>query len=213
MRNTLNIQPVIPFKLGRTLNVITRVIVPVIFQPDISKEKIGYFGLGDINPSFFFSPAHPGNVIWGVGPSFLLPTATLPELGTGKWSAGPGFIFLIQPGNLTLGAYTVNVFSFAGDKKREEINLMNFNPYFAYTLPKKFYLTSSPIITVNWNADKGNKTLLPLGFGIGKIALIDKQYMNFSIQYYVYIVKSRQLNGPDGQLRLQWTLLFPYRKK
>ena len=96
MRNTLNIQPVIPFKLGRTLNVITRVIVPVIFQPDISKEKIGYFGLADINPSFFFSPAHPGNVIWGVGPSFLLQPQLYRNWERGNGLQAPVLFFLFN---------------------------------------------------------------------------------------------------------------------
>src|SRR5262249_40392122 len=45
----------------------------------------GANGLGDLNPSFFLSPAHPGKLIWGVGPTFLLPTATDPTLGQGKW--------------------------------------------------------------------------------------------------------------------------------
>jgi hypothetical protein len=29
-----------------------------------------------MNPSFFFSPANPGKMIWGFGPTFLLHTAT-----------------------------------------------------------------------------------------------------------------------------------------
>ena len=211
MRNTLNIQPVIPIKLSSKLNIITRVIVPIVSRPDIGQEKLSYFGLGDINPSFFFSPIHPGKLVWGIGPSFLLPTATLPELGLGKWAVGPGFIILVQPGRTTVGAYTVNVFSFSGDEN-QRVNLMNFNPYLSYTFPSKFYLTSSPIITINWKGSEGNKALVPVGGGIGKTVKIDQQFMSFSIQYYVYVVKSKQLNGPDGQLRLQWALLFPNKR-
>jgi len=212
MRNTLNIQPIIPIKISSTLNIITRIIVPIISKPDISQEKLGYFGLGDINPSFFFSPIHPGKLVWGVGPSFLLPTATLPELGLGEWALGPGFIILVQPGKLTIGAYTVNVFSFSKEEA-DRINLLTFNPYMSFTFPSKFYLTSSPIITVNWKGTPGNKTLVPVGGGAGKTVRVGEQFMNFSIQYYVYVVKSKQLNGPDGQLRLQWGLLFPHKNK
>jgi hypothetical protein len=209
MRNTLNIQPVIPVKLSAGVNLITRTIVPIVSQPLVNDEKLSYFGLGDINPTFFISPAKHGKLIWGFGPSFLLPTATLPELGTQKWSVGPGLVLLIQPGHLTLGAYTTNVFSFAGNKTRKEVNLLAFNPYMSYQLPAKFYLTSSPIISVNWNASKGNKTLVPLGLGVGKISVVGKQPMNFSIHYYVYVVKHKQTSGPESQLRLQWVLLFP----
>jgi predicted small lipoprotein YifL len=60
-RNTvLQFQPVIPFQLGRNWNLITRTIAPVLSQPDITQQHGGTFGLGDINPSFFLSPANPG---------------------------------------------------------------------------------------------------------------------------------------------------------
>jgi hypothetical protein len=213
MRNTLNIQPVVPFKLNQKLNLITRTIVPVISKPVETEKQVSYFGLGDINPTFFISPAHHGKLVWGVGPSFLLPTATLPELGEGKWCVGPGAICLIQPHRWTLGAYMTNVFSFAGDKERQEVNFLTFNPFASYVLPKKFYLSSSPIISVKWNASNGNKVILPVGLGLGKITTVGSQPMNFSVHYYVNVVTHDEPSGPDGQLRLQWTLLFPHRKK
>jgi len=37
--------------------------------------KSGYYGLGDMQPAFFFSPKK-SKVIWGAGPQLLLPTAT-----------------------------------------------------------------------------------------------------------------------------------------
>ena len=51
--------------------------MPISYQPNLDQH--GWRGLpdfGDINPTFFFSPANPGRVIWGVGPAFVLPTAT-----------------------------------------------------------------------------------------------------------------------------------------
>src|SRR5215831_107462 len=42
MKNTLNVQPVIPFRLNGSWNLITRTIVPVIFEPDYYQEKLGY---------------------------------------------------------------------------------------------------------------------------------------------------------------------------
>ena len=63
----------------------SRWITPVIAQPRFSPIDGREFGLGDLNPSFFLSPKKPteGGIIWGIGPTFLLPTATevpvLPE--------------------------------------------------------------------------------------------------------------------------------------
>jgi hypothetical protein len=41
-------------------------------------------GIGDMQPSFFFSPKKAGKLIWGAGPVFQLPTATDDYLGQGK---------------------------------------------------------------------------------------------------------------------------------
>src|SRR5262249_1800807 len=61
----LNVQPVIPIPLGNDWNLITRTIMPIINQPSPVDGVESAAGLGDINPSFFFSPAKPGKFIWG----------------------------------------------------------------------------------------------------------------------------------------------------
>ena len=40
--------------------------------------------MGDWNYSMFVSPAKPGSVIWGIGPSITFPTATDGQLGSRK---------------------------------------------------------------------------------------------------------------------------------
>jgi hypothetical protein len=68
------------------------------------------------------SPAKPGKLIWGVGPSLLLPTATYTTLGQGKWGAGPSLVLLAQPEHWTIGMVTNNIWSFAGNKERTPVN-------------------------------------------------------------------------------------------
>ena len=104
--NVLNIQPVIPITLG-DWNIISRTIAPLIYQPglatlpsetfELSQFNSSHFGLGDINQSFFFSPANATGLIWGVGPTFDLPTATATALGSGKFSMGPAAVALVIP--------------------------------------------------------------------------------------------------------------------
>src|SRR5208282_4845482 len=94
-QNVMNIQPVIPISLSEKWNLITRWITPVIYQPlpvplpsGQLEQQTGVYGLGDINPSFFLSPKK-SKVIWGVGPTFVFPTATnTTYLGQGKLSVG-----------------------------------------------------------------------------------------------------------------------------
>ena len=77
-RATLNFQPVVPITLNEDWNLISRTILPIITQEDVFGPSGTQSGLGDITQSFFFSPKQPGpgGIIWGVGPVFLIPTAT-----------------------------------------------------------------------------------------------------------------------------------------
>src|SRR4051812_27275050 len=116
-QNVLNIQPVIPVRISENWSLINRIIVPIVFQPDLTVGNLGTMGLGDINPTFFLSPAKPGKLIWGLGPVFLLPTATNRVLGQGKWSGGPSAVPLRQPRHWTLGVLVSNVWNFAGESE------------------------------------------------------------------------------------------------
>jgi hypothetical protein len=110
----LNVQPVIPLKLSDNWNLIARIITPIINQPALFPGTDSAFGLGDINPTFFLSPAKPGKLIWGVGPTFTLPTATDAQLGSGKWSMGPAGVALTIQGPWVLDALVNQQWSFAG---------------------------------------------------------------------------------------------------
>src|SRR5262249_528093 len=59
---------------------IIRWIIPVIWQPIPDVKELGFFGLGDMQPTFFLSPKKPafGKLIWGVGPALQIPTAARP---------------------------------------------------------------------------------------------------------------------------------------
>ena len=102
----LNVQPVIPIKLTEDWNLITRTIMPIINQPSLfpADASESAFGLGDINPTLFLSPAKPGKLIWGVGPTMTLPTATDNRLGSGKWSLGPAAVALMHGRPWVFGA-------------------------------------------------------------------------------------------------------------
>jgi hypothetical protein len=69
----LNVQPVIPISLGPDWNLITRTITPIINQPSPAPGIDSAFGLGDINPTLFLSPAGSADFIWGVGSTFTFP--------------------------------------------------------------------------------------------------------------------------------------------
>ena len=87
-RFILNVQPVIPFSVNKDVNLIVRVIAPLISQPPLADGGVAASGIGDITTSFFVSPAHSKRLIWGAGPVFVLPSTSEATLGSGKWSGG-----------------------------------------------------------------------------------------------------------------------------
>jgi len=207
VQNVLNIQPVWPFSINENWNLITRTIIPVISQPEIIPGDGRTFGVGDINFTAAFSPAKPGKIIWGVGPVFLLPTATDDVLGTKKWGIGPSVVALKIQAPWVYGALINNVWSVAGDDDRADVNQMLLQPFVNYNLPKGWYITSAPIITANWEADSDNRWTVPIGAGVGKILRIGKQPINAQLSGY-YNVETPD-EAADWQIRLQVQLLFP----
>jgi hypothetical protein len=113
-KSLLNIQPVVPISIGRDWNLVSRTIIPLIDQNDIVPGGAAdASGLGDIVESLFFSPKQPtaGGWVWGVGPVFLLPTASDDVLGTGKWGVGPTFVGLKQANGWTFGMLANHIWS------------------------------------------------------------------------------------------------------
>jgi hypothetical protein len=153
---TINVQPVIPFTLNEDWNVISRTIVPIVWQHDIAGPSGDQFGLGDTTQSLFFSPKKPtsSGIIWGVGPAFLLPTATDDLLGGGKWGAGPTAVVLKQSGPWTYGALANHIWSFAGDDDRQDVNSTFLQPFISYTTPKAWTFALNTESTYNWEAEQ-----------------------------------------------------------
>ncbi|MFO1476251.1 MAG: neuromedin U [Verrucomicrobiota bacterium] len=202
----LNFQPVIPITLNEDWNLITRTIVPIINQPSPGPGIPNASGLGDINPTFFLSPASSGGLIWGVGPTFTFPTATDGILGSSEWMAGPAVVALTMQKQWVIGALMNNQWSFAGWGSSQ--NRFLTQPFINYNFPGAWYLTFSPIITADWNADSAHRWVVPVGGGLGKIVRLGKLPLNLQLDAY-YNVVTPATYGADWQLRFQFQFLLP----
>ena len=100
-RYILNVQPVIPITLSKSLNLINRIIIPVVSQYDITAKGAFQSGISDAVVSTFISPSQ-SKVIWGFGPVFLIPIASNDFLGTKKFGIGPTGVMLFQTENSTI---------------------------------------------------------------------------------------------------------------
>lgn len=202
-RNVLNVQPVIPLGGGK---LITRTIFPFVRIPDVSAESGTLSsGLGDVSLSAFWVPGS-SSLIWGVGPIAEFPTGGA-NRGSQKWSLGPAAVVLTQEGPWTLGVLANNVFSVAGKESRSDVNRGLLQYFIVYQLGDGWYVNSAPIITVNWKAEKDNKSLVPFGGGAGKLFFAGRLPINVQLGAYYNVVKPDI--GPDWQLRVQLQTLLP----
>jgi hypothetical protein len=203
----LQMKPVVPISLSKDWNVITRTIIPVVQTPASAPGVDGASGLGDISLSLFLSPAKAGPIIWGAGPIVSFPSATEDVLGTKKLSVGPTVVGLRSQGHWLYGALVYNLFSVAGPSARPDVDQMLMQPFVNYNLPHKWYLTTSPYVTANWEKIRNQRWTVPVGGGVGKIVHLEKVPVN------VYAQVFRNVERPNGtsdwSARLQAQFLFP----
>jgi len=204
--NILNIQPVIPVGLGSKINLINRIILPVVTMPSTTEDK-SKTGLGDLNYTAWLSPKKGSKIIWGIGPVFQLPTSTDSSLGSGEFGIGPSVVALTMIRKWVAGIVVNNIWTFGNIGE----NKFLFQYFVNYNLPKAWYLVTAPIITANWNAPNDQQWIVPFGAGAGKVFKIAKLPINMNAQVFYNAVK------PDGvgewQSRIQLQFLFPKKSK
>ena len=208
-QNILNIQPVIPINLNEQWNVITRTIMPVVFNPALSPSIGAVGGLGDLQFEGFLSPAQPGKWIWGLGPIIQFPTHTAPILGDDNLGLGPtGVLLHLEKGSpWVFGALINNVWSLGTNPYAPAYSNGLLEPFVNYNIKDGLYLVSAPVITMNWLARANQQLTLPLGGGVGKIFHLGKLPVNAQLSAYYNVV--RPDFGPDWQLRAQVQFMFP----
>jgi hypothetical protein len=207
VKNIANIQPVLPFDVSDNWTLVTRTILPVVYNE--TSFGADDWGLGDTTMTGFFTPkkTSTSGIVWGVGPTILIPTSTDDvSMGIGEWGAGVSAIVLSMNGNWVYGGLISNVWSFTGDNS---VNSMTFQPFVNYNLGDGLFLASVPIITANWKAEESSNTwTVPLGLGVGKAMKMGNVPFTAQIHAY-YNVERPDANSEDWQMRIQVQWLFP----
>lgn len=204
-QNFINIQPVIPFSLNDSWNVISRTIVPVVsldgFTPSGNQN-----GLGNTVQSFFFSPKAPtkGGLIWGAGPVFQVPTATN-GLGPSQWGVGVTAVALKQANGWTVGALANQIWSVTNNQADGQTSAAFLQPFISYTTPKATSFSLNTESTYDWINEEWS---VPINLTIGQIVKIDGKPVQLTggLRYWA----DSPANGPTGLgARLVVTYLFP----
>lgn len=202
-QDVLNLQPVVPFLLSPRWAIITRTIVPLVWQPDPGGGTT--FGLGNVNSTAFLSPKLGGALQGGAGPVVGLPTATSARVGSqSTWALGPSAVVVLTEGPWVAGVLANNLWSVAGDRSNALTAqyFVNFN--FGTT---GWFLATSPTITADWEAAPSQRWVVPFGGGGGRLVRLGAVPVNLCVSAYYNAVKPDI--GPDWTLRVSATLLLP----
>ncbi|HKO94916.1 MAG TPA: hypothetical protein VJU61_27370, partial [Polyangiaceae bacterium] len=149
----LNFQPVIPIHLGSKVNLIARTVMPIITTPNAEGGRDR--GLGDTQLQLYFAPAK-GKIMWGVGPMLSFPIATVPAFVTGSWGLGAGGLVVATLGPFVIGALVNQIWNIKDNDGRPRVNAFLLQPFFNFNFGPGWAVGLGPIITANWDANRGN---------------------------------------------------------
>lgn len=199
-RTTLNLQPIVPFALDSGATIITRTIIPYIWQEDVIPGT-SQSGFGDILASAWYSRTTEANLTWGVGPVVRIPTFS--DVSSDTWAAGLTGIVLQQTGPWTYGALANHLWDLEGDPKTPT-NATFFQPFVAYSTETAWTYSLQSETTYDWEAEAWS---VPLNVSVSKLAILGGRPVNFQggVGYW--------LESPDGgpedwRFRLQVQFVF-----
>jgi hypothetical protein len=172
--NQLLVRPIIPRIPANTLLPWIQLVRPTFALVTVpssrggSRTEFGDLPLFDLAVLPWLTREN-SNLLVGVGPTFVFPTATSRSAGQGAWQAGPamGAVYSGIRG-LLIGFILENPISFAyTSPKRPPQNTLQFQPVMALHLWGKWYLRSAE---ANWQIGwrRHSPTTMPLSVGLGR---------------------------------------------
>ncbi|NWK56486.1 hypothetical protein HW115_12760 [Verrucomicrobiaceae bacterium N1E253] len=209
--NNLFFQPAFPLPLGEDMTFIARPVFPLVTSPILRSDgstKSHTSGLGDIQMFALIGPDKSEGLTWGLGGTFIFPTANNDLLGSGKWQAGPAAMVLNLGEKWTTGFVLQHWWSFAGDNDRPSQNHTDFQYIMRRKLPGAMSIGMGPTVSIDWNADSGNQITLPIGLGITKTVRIGKLPVKLRFEPQYSLIKPDDV-GSHWNFRLQITPVIP----
>ena len=190
--NTISLRTSIPHDFGG-LKHIARATLPVI-----TNSPSGERGIGDL---VVFDMVVTGKSWgrYGLGAVVLAPTASEDELGAGKWAIGPSMGFVVSADNWLMGIFNQNLFSFAGDDDRKDVNVSIFQPILNRKLPDGWSIGLSEM-TVAYDWENSEFSALPLGFKVSNLRKIGHIPVQFTGSY--------EYNFADDNITPEWSMSF-----
>ena len=209
-------QPVLPFPLygqgEQGWKLITRPTIPFLFSQPVPKgfnEFNNLGGLGDTQLPMLVSPPS-GNWLLGLGPTWLVPTATRDEFGQQQWGVGPALILGYHTKDWIAGIfpqYTWGIGGWNGNDK-PDASYLSMLYFFVYNLPDAWQIGFNPTITYDNNASSGNKWNVPVGLFVSKMTKIGNTPVKLQLGVEYSVINQDDF-GQVAQIKLNIIPVIP----
>jgi len=170
-----NFQPVMPFPVSRSTNLILRVILPLTSQPGSGEARVN--GIGDIMMTAFFSPAKSGRVTWAWGRSSCFRPRRTTRSAARSSASGPRRWSSPSRGPGRSACCSTHIWSTSGASDREDVSSTFLQPFVNYNLGGGLAVGAVFEATANWKADE--PWTAPLVFTVSKVARLGNRPVNF----------------------------------
>lgn len=216
VRERLSFQPVMPVPIsGGDWNLVNRPVFQFFDAPldnDLnSTDPFGdrTVGLGD---TIFFSllaPNRDDGFIWGVGPTFIFPTATEDVLGQDKWQAGPAALAVLLGDkhggwgldNFNIGVLAQQWWSFAGDDDRSYTNQSDIQYFINWRKTPTTLIGMTPNIQIDWTKDGSDRFTVPIGLGYIGFFRWGNTPVRFGVELQYYVMQP-DAASPEWNLKI-----------
>ena len=217
--HTLSLQAVMPLKTGMCFfpTWVTRTTLPVVTTADPD----GAIPIGPPNDSDFLYPLdnqsglsdlvfisifnHPTEWgSWGIGPGFVAPTATRPELGEQSWKFSPTFA-VVHTAIPTWQLGILGVYNFPLDGRGTDS--FQFQPLIVKQLGEGWYTGWGDDLWA-FNTESGNFDM-PLQLRLGKVHKIGKHNYNIFVTGAYTPDDLRKGPAPEWGIKFSISLLIP----
>lgn len=213
--NTVQLRPVIPvepFLLFPFKQIIRPTFAVDTSATSRSSSTITEFAdmqLFDLVLSNWPNPKETG-FGWGIGPTFVFPTAKDPKAGDHAWEVGPAAAASYRGiPRLMMGFLFQNPISFAyTNSSATRQSEMEFQPLISYTLGRGWYVKSADSTwTVKWR--HGSSTTIPISLGFGRVWKFEGPELNAWVSGEWTAYRQYANITPMYTVRFGLTLLFP----
>jgi hypothetical protein len=185
----------------RQLSLLT--IPAAVTLPD-GKSGFGSTEFGDLRLLDIAVLRARDDVIFGIGPSLVFPTASSDLSGQGKWQLGPAAVLAFTPGGWLVGVLAQNPISFAGSTRRAFANALFLQPFVTYQLGQGWFVRSQPQMLFDWQS---GAHIVPLDLGVGRVFRVGGQHVNLFVEPFWNVARDGPV--PVYGITVGAALLYP----